>query len=223
MGATSYISSGLIEAYVSGLASSNEREELELAMAQYPEVAAAYQNCQLDMEHYVSLQSVPPPTTIRERLLGRLGDEETARANGSYVDENALPEEPVQKVLVSGAWRWMAAAAILLLLIGGMLYFDLYTRYNDYKSKFEAMAVSKNAMAAEMNAYHTRMEEMDKTLQMVKDPSMKMVRMPGTKPFPAAMATVFWNQASKEVFVMVNTKESLLAYKAILRLNKFRH
>lgn len=204
MSATSYISSGLIEAYVSGLASSSEREELELAMAQYPEVAAEYQSCQQDMEQYIIYQSVTPPATLKERLFTQLDTEETARANGTYVDEDAIPETPVRKILVSSAWRWVAAAAILLLIGSVLLNYNQYTKYNGLQQRFEAMAASNSSIASENNLYRTRLEQAEQNLHIVQDPSMKTVKMPGTKTFPTALATVYWNQASKEVFVMVN-------------------
>lgn len=204
MGATSYISSGIIEAYVSGLASSIEREELELAIAQYPEVAAEYRSCQQDMEQYIIFQSVTPPATLKEKLLLQLDTEETARANGTYVDVDAAPETPARKILVSGAWRWVAAASFLLLAGSVLLNYTQFTRYNDMQQKYEALVTSNTSMAAETNVYRTRLEQAEQNLHIVQDPSMKTVKMPGTKPFPTALATVYWNQTSKEVFVMVN-------------------
>jgi anti-sigma-K factor RskA len=202
--ASSYISSGIIEAYVSGLASSNEREELEAAIVQYSEVAAEYQSCQQDMEQYIIYQSVTPPANLKEKLFSQLDTEETARANGTYVDEDAIPETPVRKILVSSAWRWVAAASILLLAGSSLLNYTQFTRYNDMQQKYEAMVTSNASMAAETNTYHTRLEQAEQNLHIVQDPSMKTVKMPGTKPFPTALATVYWNQTSKEVFVMVN-------------------
>lgn len=204
MGASSYISSGLIEACVGGLASPSEREELERAMAQFPEVAAEYEHCQLDMEQYISLQAVPPPATLREKLFAQLDTEEIARANGTYVDENALPEEPVQRVLVSSAWRWIAAAASVFLAGSVLLNYNQFISNKDLKGQLEAMAASNTSMAAETNVFRTRLEQAEQDLHLVQDPSMKTVKMPGTKSFPTALATVYWNQSSKEVFVMVN-------------------
>lgn len=204
MGASSYISSGLIEAYVSGLASSSEREELERAMAQYPEVAAEYNHCQLDMEQYIGLQSVPPPATIKQSLFAQLDTEETARANGTYVDEDAVAEEPVHRVLVSSAWRWIAAAASIFLAGSVLLNYNQFISNKDLKGQIAEMAASNTSMAAETNVFRTRMEQAEQNLHLVQDPSMKTVKMPGTKAFPNSLATVYWNQSSKEVFVMVN-------------------
>lgn len=204
MGSTSYISSGIIEAYVSGLASSSEREELELAIAQYPEVAAEYQSCQQDMEQYIIYQSVTPPANLKERLFTQLDTEETARANGTYVDEDNISETPVRRIQVSSAWRWVAAASILLLIGSAFLNYNQYTQYNGLQQRYEAMAAANTSVAAETNVYRTRLEQAEQDLHIVQDPSMKTVKMPGTKSFPTALATIYWNQTSKEVFVMVN-------------------
>jgi len=202
--ASRFISSGLVEAYVSGLASSNEVQELESGMAQYPEVKAAVNDCQLDMEHYVTLQSKTPPPSIKQNLERILSEEETAREQGLLREEPAITEFPEEKVYVSSAWRWIAAAAILLLLGSLLVNYMFFGQLNDYKSKYEALLSTHNTLATESNLYRTRIDEMEQSLKIVKDPSIKTIRMPGTKPFPSALATVYWNQQSKEVFVMVN-------------------
>lgn len=204
MDASRFISSGLIEAYVSGLATSNEIQELERGMTQYPEVAAAVNDCQLDMEQYVTLQSKNPPPEIRQRIFHIIADEETARENGSLSEEPITEEFPKEKVYVSSAWRWVAVAATILLLGSLLLNYVFFGQINDYQGRYETLLSTHNSLASESNHYRTRIEEMEHSIDLVKDPSMKAVKMPGTKPFPTAMATVYWNQQSKEVFIMVN-------------------
>lgn len=202
--ASRFISSGLIEAYVSGLATSNEIQELERGMTQYPEVAAAVNDCQLDMEHYVTLQAKTPPPEIKQRIFRIITDEETARENGTFTEEPVPDEFPERKVYVSSTWRWVAVAAIILLLGSLLLNYVFFGQINDHKSRYEALLSTHNALASETNLYRTRIEQMEHSMALVKDPSMKAVKMPGTKPFPTALATVYWNQQSKEVFIMVN-------------------
>jgi anti-sigma-K factor RskA len=194
----------LIEAYVSGLATSNEIKELERGMTQYPEVAAAVNDCQLDMEQYVTLQAKTPPAELKQRILHVIVNEEAARESGTFTSATETEEFPETKVYVSSSWRWIAAAAILLLLGSLLLNYVFFGQINDYKGRYEALISTQNTLAAESNLYKTRIEQMEHSMDLVKDPSMKTVKMPGTKPFPSALATVYWNQRSKEVFVMVN-------------------
>lgn len=201
--ASRFISSGLIEAYVSGLATSNEIQELERGMTQYPEVAAAVNDCQLDMEQYVTLQSKTPPADLKQRIFHIIINEEAARESGA-LEEPVTDEFPETKTYVSSAWRWIAAAAIVLLL--GSLWYNyvFYGQANDYKGRYEALLSTHNTLATQSDGYRARIEQMEQSIDLMKNPAMKAVKMQGTKPFPTALATVYWNQQSKEVFVMVN-------------------
>jgi anti-sigma-K factor RskA len=195
----------LIEAYVSRLASPQEEQELEMAIDQYPEIAIAVEDCRLGMEHYIMLQSVTPPTIVKQNLIRIIADEETGKLIGNEAEETQIIEDtPAGKRYVSSSWRWATAAAILLLLGSLLLNFIYFSRYSDYKVKYEALLTTSNTLASEQNVYHTRIEQMEHSLDIVKDPSMQTVKMPGTKSFPSSLATVYWNKASKEVFLMAN-------------------
>ena len=205
MGASRYISSGLIEAYISGLAAPKESQELETAIVEYPEVATAVEDCRLGMEHYIMLQAVTPPPIIKENLISIIANEEVERLDGTAAENAQIIEDtPVRKLYVSSSWRWLAAAAFLLLLGSVFLNYIYFTRYNEYKVRYEALVTTHNSLASEENIYRTRLEQMEHSLDIIKDPSMKTVQMPGTKLLPTAMATVYWNRTSKEVFLIPN-------------------
>jgi hypothetical protein len=72
-----FISSGIIELYVAGLATEQEAQELEAAMAQIPGLAAEVDACRRDMERYVRLQAITPPPAIKDHLLRIVADEAT--------------------------------------------------------------------------------------------------------------------------------------------------
>lgn len=203
MDASRFISSGLIEAYVSGLATSNEIQELERGMKQYPEVAAAVNDCQLDMEQYVTLQAKTPPADLKQRIFHIIINEEAARESGAF-NEQGTDEFSETKTYVSSVWRWIAAAAIIVLLGSLWMNYVFFGQVNDYKGRYEALVSTQNTLTSQSDGYRTRIEQMEHTFEIMKNPAMKAVKMPGTKPFPSALATVYWNQQSKEVFVMVN-------------------
>lgn len=205
MGASRYISSGLIEAYISGLAAPKESQELETAIVEYPEVATAVEDCRLGMEHYIMLQAVTPPPIIKQNIISIIASEEVKRLDGTAAENAQIIEDtPVRKLYVSSSWRWVAAAAFLLLLGSVLFNYIYFTRNNEYKVRYEALVTTHNSLASEENIYRTRLEQMEHSLDIIKDPSMKTVQMPGTKLLPTAMATVYWNRTSKEVFLIPN-------------------
>jgi anti-sigma-K factor RskA len=72
-----FISSGIIELYVAGMATAEEARELEAAMAQSQDLAAEVEACRRDMERYIRLQAIPPPPAIKDHLLRIVADEAT--------------------------------------------------------------------------------------------------------------------------------------------------
>lgn len=213
MDASRFISSGLVEAYVSKLATPAEMQELERGMELYPEVAAAVDDCQRDMERLVSLYAVTPPIRLKQLVFDMVVHEEEARSNGTYVDETIEEEAYKAPVRVHSIWRWIAAAGFFLLIASLFFAYTLFNRYNDYKTRYQNLLAENSTLSTNSDLYHTRMEEMEKSLHIMKDPVMKMVKMPGTRSFPAAMATVYWNTISKEVFILVNNLPELPAGK----------
>ena len=62
-----YISSGIIESYVLGLASPEERVEFEKMCALHPELAEARNNFELAIEKQAFQDSVLPPAGSKEK------------------------------------------------------------------------------------------------------------------------------------------------------------
>ena len=62
-----YISSGIIESYVLGLASPEERVEFEKMCALYPELIEARNNFELAIEKQAFQDSIPPPAGSKEK------------------------------------------------------------------------------------------------------------------------------------------------------------
>ena len=68
MNVQDYISSGIVESYVLGLASHEEQAEFERMCGQYPEVLAARTNFEIAMEHQAMQNSVAPPPALKQQI-----------------------------------------------------------------------------------------------------------------------------------------------------------
>ncbi|MFZ1314353.1 MAG: hypothetical protein WAR38_15915, partial [Chitinophagaceae bacterium] len=68
-----YISSGITESYVLGLASDEERREFEKMCAQYPEVLQARFAFELAMEKQALENAINPTAELKDRILERIG------------------------------------------------------------------------------------------------------------------------------------------------------
>lgn len=71
-----YLTSGVLEAYLLGLVSEQEKEELERILATDEEVLAQLNELETDMEAYFLNNAVPPPPGIREKIELRINETE---------------------------------------------------------------------------------------------------------------------------------------------------
>ncbi|GEP92228.1 Anti-sigma-K factor rskA [Chitinophaga terrae (ex Kim and Jung 2007)] len=199
------ISSGIIELYTAGIASEKEIKELEAAMAQFPEVAAEVAAYQRAMEAYVQMQSLTPDPQAKSFVFSNLN-------NQTIMQENTLTPDPSAPIVSierpKGArWKWIASVAAVLLLFSLVLnyvFFNRYKIFKEYKDKYESLLLSQNSILSKSNLYKARLEQMQESMNVIQDPKVLKVTMPGTKAFPTALATVFWNRESQQVYLKVN-------------------
>ena len=169
-----YISSGIIESYVLGLASAEERKEFEQLCRQYPELLAARNSFEELMEKQAIENAIAPPPVIKEKILKEIGS-------------------PVRKINpVARGWLKYAAAASVLLLAGS-LYLNL-TLYNKNKK-----------LQADYKTSIARLQELDNDMKILKgDPDVKMASLKGMEVAPRSYATVYWDTASHDVYLLAN-------------------
>lgn len=199
-----YISSGIIESYVAGLATDQEVRDLQAAVAQSPEIKAAVEAVQLDMERYVDMQSIAPPPAIKDRIFQLINNEgvETAVPAGGVSYEEEEPEEPREPKRVGVIWAYVAAAAIIGLLASVWMNVQYSNSSKEWEGKYQALLTEKDKMIADNTVMQTRMEESQKMLQSLR--YMRLVHMyTVTAARPGLLATVYWNPKSEEVFLTV--------------------
>ena len=67
-----YISSGIIESYVLGLATDEERQEFERMCAEHHEVRKARESFELSLEKHTLQDAVKPPNNIKSKIFAEI-------------------------------------------------------------------------------------------------------------------------------------------------------
>ena len=70
-----YISSGIIEAYVMGLASEEEIRILDCVQKNNPEVKQAILDAQNTLEDFASQQAIAPPPALKSAIWAKISEE----------------------------------------------------------------------------------------------------------------------------------------------------
>lgn len=222
-----YISSGIIENHIAGLLSEPESREVVSAMQQYPEVGAAADAVQQDMEYYIQLWAHKPPAGIKRQLMERLRTADVAEAPAATAAPETVKEKTVKEKAVGqkavkeketydnpfpedikeGAsplriWQYSTAAAVLLLLGSVTMNVISYGDSVGARQENASLQSEQAALNTEKDALKEQLESVHKEMAIMKDPSFKWTRMPAVGKHTGIVATVGWNPQSKETFIL---------------------
>lgn len=193
-----YISSGIVESYVLGLADPEERTAFEQMCAEHAEVRAARDAFEIMLEKQASAGAVTPPEHVRSEIFALLEN-----------DLKAAPVIPFATKTVNskngGLSRYLAAASIVLLVVSTALNFYFFRLYKNYSERYADLLASQERVASENAALRQTLDSYKLNLQKVQDPVMVKVDLQGknvpTSPQPSSLVTVYWDTRTKDVYV----------------------
>jgi anti-sigma-K factor RskA len=195
-----YISSGIIESYVLGLASPEESAEFERMCTAHSEILAARNAFEIQLEASIQQQKLEPPRELKSSIFSSIGMERDAQMNRT---------PPVSKpVLVPriGFAKYVAAASLLLLAGSVALNFYLLSEYKKSIARNNELITAQTQVAAANQVLSTKLQTYEDALSLMKNPLMAIIKMPGSpkSPAPSSLATVYWNTETKDVYLLVN-------------------
>lgn len=179
-----YISSGIIESYVLGLASVEERIEFEKMCALHPELVEARNDFELALEEQAFVNTIQPPAGSKEKFLSVI--------QPSIASPSKLVNMESRKS--SSGLRWFAAASVILFLLSGYLAFTFYNKNRQLQSRLEKTDSIMNKMATVEKIMH--------------DPDVMVVNMVGLKG-SSSSANVYWDSTSANVYLVVKNMPKL--------------
>lgn len=170
-----YISSGIIELYVMGLCSPEEEKELEQLRAAHPELDAAVQQYEKDMEKKMLQNSTLPPADVDERILEKL---------------ESMNTPVVQMKPFANRWLKPVAAAVAILLgISAFFNYSLYT-----KNKKQAAIINGTAANTLPPSDYA----------VITNPAITPVGMYGVGIHSICRCTMFWDKKTGKAYIMIH-------------------
>ncbi|MFN4006355.1 MAG: anti-sigma factor domain-containing protein [Chitinophagaceae bacterium] len=203
-----YIASGVVESYVLGLATNEERAELEQLLPQHPELQNALTNFEQSLENFHQTQAAVPPPAIKANLMAQLADE--FATDTTSVATTTAPVVPLNHHNTATAkeqsmqlWRNIAAAMVALLVGSVALNVYYYNAASEAQQTVKSLISQNNSLQASINATQVRMQEMNNGFKLMADPNVLMVKLTAAaNELKGNAATVFWDSRTKDVFVM---------------------
>lgn len=204
MNTREYIESGIIETYVLGMASPEESAELEALCLEFPEIKAALTAFEETLEKNAMANAIPPPPGVKKALFKELESSFAKTSLPEELNQTVLPTQPAPVVGMNSFSRYFAAAAIILLVISGGLNIYFYSKFTETTQQYQALLIEKNTLQANNQIIQTKSLDLFNSMQMMADPNMQKIAMPGIAGKEANYATVFWDAKSKDVYLLPN-------------------
>ena len=194
-----YISSGILEAYALGELSANEKAEVEKNLAQYPALKNELTLIEETQEKLLQKIAVRPRPSVKESIFDKID------AKNSMAKVVQLPPANSQITL----WKYAAAASVVVALMTSYLAYNYYGRWRSSEDNLSNLMAQNQRMAQDYNTVNQRLDKIESDFEIIDNPAFSKVVMKGTPNAPEAVAYVYWNQNSNEVYLSVQSMKAL--------------
>lgn len=189
-----YISSGVVELYVSGALCEEDAREFEALAEQYPELKLEQAQVEEALELYALRHQLQPDPSLKDKVLAGINKPYVVAAAAVEQTNTASSDTSILDMPVQRNYSWYAAAAsILVVLFAG---FSLYL-YQKNTEQASQMAALKSDMIRQENL----------VAGILRDPHNQTVMIKGSEKLPQKMpqaaVKIFWNKDTQEVKLSV--------------------
>ncbi|SHN35580.1 anti-sigma factor domain-containing protein [Mucilaginibacter sp. OK098] len=191
-----YIESGILELYVLGDISPEEKLQVETMAAKHPAIKAELDEIERSMELYAEHNAVEPAENLRSRVLNSIltnfGDDRNFDTKTEPVKNNIIAL-PAPKT--SSFYKYAFAACLALLIASGIALMNLYSKLQESNTQLAALQIDKQHFANRVNF-------VEGELGILRDTSFKFLKLNGTPHAPAGAAvTIAWSKDKHKVMV----------------------
>lgn len=186
----------MIESYVLGLATAEEKAEFEKLCQEYPELVAARNRFEVALEQKLQNQAVPPAGDLKDRVMSAIRQQPTVNQT------KLITMESTNAPRSSSSTRWVAAASIILLLGASFFAYKFYSENQELKA-----TIQKNEGVQRKT--DSLQQELTKIDSIIKDPNTMVVNMVGTQAAPQSSANIYWDSTSTDVYLVVKNMPRL--------------
>jgi anti-sigma-K factor RskA len=191
-----YIESGILELYVLGDVTPEEKLQVEAMAAKHPSIKAELNEIERSLELYAAENAIEPSENLRDRVLNslvnNLGDDRNFKSRDESHVDNIVPIAKTKST--SNFYKYAFAACIALLIVSVISLISVYSRLQQSNSLLASLQIQNQHFTNRVNL-------MDHELSILRDPSFKMLKLQGTPKSPSSALMVAWSPAKKQVMI----------------------
>lgn len=200
MNVTEYIASGILESYVVGAVSDQERREVECLSAIYPEVRNELDALSATLENYALLHSIEPPTALKTRLMTQLDFNESTQPI-------VRPMPVVRNPDFTYRSTWVVAASVGLLML--IFSFFLLSRLRTNQNTVASLRTVNDSLQSDVRQLRDYQVYNEQRLEVLQKAGMRVIQLRGNQKAPNSDVFVYWNTQTRQVSVDIKSLPTL--------------
>ncbi len=210
-----YISSGILESYAMGMATPEERREVECLSTIYPEIKTELQQIEVGIEAFSFKTAIKVPEGLKGSILDAISDEEQLSDESVEQPVSAPAEEKTQKTdqaaIGEGAikrsvnnWKWFAAAACLAFVFSTSLYLLNINKVVSYATKIDDLEKENLALNGSVDELKKERALIQSNNELLAAKTTQKVILKGTPGHAQSETIAYWNSADQKVLLVAN-------------------
>lgn len=203
-----YIASGIIESFVLGSVSDQERREVECLSSIYPEIREEIIRYQKAIETVASESAIPTSEETKKRVLSAVYEE---------IDKDSKPnndEAPIievnfsQKTSSTFRWKYLAAACFVLFLIATTVFLrsnrENSRMANELQEIENRYALENKHLQEELYQLSDENYDLNWRMAILSNPETKYIPLNGTDLSSSSKVSVYWDASAEKLLLKVN-------------------
>lgn len=190
MNAAELIALGLLEAHVLGQTSRSEAAFVDHMRTADAGVRAELDSIEQAFESLAMASPAPAPARVRAAVLTNIGHPDNGRV---------IALKPA--TTTGDGMKWLAAASVAALVVSAVGNWMLYDRVGAMEEQLAVLQNDRTALAQQLETQRASLEASNAQLAVVLDPHVVIVPLGGVGPTPDAAARLYWDPATKDVYL----------------------
>lgn len=195
MNIEAYISSGILELYVLGELSPEERQEVELYASKNPEVKRALDAVEQEMMamDLALAESVDP--SVKNNLFEQIATENIS-------DNLHIAQKGIDDGKRSSS-QWLIAASVSLIAFASIAAAYFYTQWQEVENDYQQLASQNQMLADNVKEARQSVNQLESELAIVTSEQTLEIALAGLPLQPEAMAYVYFQPDKQAVYLKV--------------------
>jgi anti-sigma-K factor RskA len=180
---------------VLGDVSEQERLDVEKNLSLYPLLREEVLKIEETQEKFLMKTAIKPRAELKKEIIAKISSRKPLAKEVQF--------KPINW------WQYVAAASLALTLVFSYLTYNYWNKWRNVKSDLEGLIAQNQQIAQDYDRVNQQLDKIEEDKKIIDNPAFKRVVLKGTENAPTALAYVYWNDQTNEVFLSIQNMQAL--------------